>query len=115
MEAWLCIILPATGLVGLIVGKGQLERKPSFLSVCLSNPLSTSFFFFKDKLACVSKRLRILTTAHCLGTVITILNKIQPVLPKCEVYVGNSGLRLVFQMECYTAMCLCCLFHEGKL
>lgn len=98
---------PLTGLVGLMVGKGQLERELLSVWVCV---FFHSYYYFCFKWVTRG----IFTTAHCLGTVITILNRKQPVLPKCGVYVGNSG-RLVFQIECYEPMCLCCFPHKGEL
>lgn len=61
----------------------------------------------------VSKGLRILTTAHCLGTV-SLSNRMQSVLPKCGVYADSSEILSVQIQSCY-AMRLCCLFHKERL
>lgn len=62
---------------------------------------------------CVSKRMRILTTAHCLGTV-SLSNRMQSVLRKCGVYADSSEI-LSIQIQSYYAMRLCCLFHKERL
>lgn len=61
----------------------------------------------------VLKGLRILTTAHCLGTV-SLSNRMQSVLPKCGVYADNSEILSVQIQSCY-AMRFCCLFHKERL
>lgn len=75
--------------------------------------ISSTFLEISYQGVCVSKRLRILTTAHCLGTV-SLSNRMQSVLPKCGVY-GDSSEILSIQIQSYYAMPLCCLFHKERL